>query len=248
MKKICIVLCVLGMVTNFLIQQALGSTQLSRDIDVLPINTNASFNIKVWTDKQHVRAGELVTVHFQSSQNCYLTLVDKGTSGRETVIFPNSWSKSNHIKAGVPYSFPHRGADFKYKVSGPSGTETIMAYATIKPNNIGEALNLSRSIRQGKFKVLNADTFKDIIVQDARLSSNRSGWTTARTSFKVDMDDINNSYSPYYILSIGVSTFGLVGCENDAREFSYTMARKLKIPYSHVKTITGVEGTMAGIR
>lgn len=77
--------------------------------------------------------GDEITIHFNSSVNCYLTLVNIGTSGKMTVLFPNVYVQNNQIDANQTYAFPDPTAPFSYGVSGPPGTEIIKALATLTP-------------------------------------------------------------------------------------------------------------------
>src|SRR3972149_5594020 len=62
--------------------------------DVSPLN------VKVWTDKTKYRIGEPVTFYFTADQDCYITLLDQGTSGTLRVLFPNPYQQDNFVRAG----------------------------------------------------------------------------------------------------------------------------------------------------
>lgn len=76
--------------------------------------------------------GEKVNLYFKSEKDCYLTLLNYGTSGKLTVLFPNSLFKDNFIKANTIYAIPGRDYPFDYIINGPPGIERIKAIAVIE--------------------------------------------------------------------------------------------------------------------
>jgi hypothetical protein len=87
--------------------------------------------VKLWTDRKSYRTGEPVTFFFYSERDCYLNLVDFGTSGRNRIVFPNRFQRDNFIKGGKVVEIPDvRDDNFRYRVEGPEGTEVIKAIVT----------------------------------------------------------------------------------------------------------------------
>ncbi|MBI5745991.1 MAG: DUF4384 domain-containing protein [Nitrospirae bacterium] len=110
-----------------------------------------SFNLKVWTDKGEYQIGDTMTFYFRSDRDCYVTLIDIGTSGRVTILFPNAFHKDNLIRAGTTYTIPDDSYGFKVNVDGPVGLERIKAIATTKPLSLSQ-MDFSRgfySIERG---------------------------------------------------------------------------------------------------
>jgi len=118
-------------------------------------NGQSSFKIRVWTEagtKKSIRdisivphgstesyqLGDEITINFTASQDCYLTLINIGTSGKITILFPNAFIQENFIRANQVYSIPGQEYPFLYKLTGPIGTEKIKVIATIKPVNLIE--------------------------------------------------------------------------------------------------------------
>lgn len=89
--------------------------------------------VEVWSDKVEYRIGEKMRMYVKANQDCYLTLVDVGTSGQTTVIFPNHYNPSNAIKGGVTNVLPPESAGFEFEVGGPAGTERVRAIASKEP-------------------------------------------------------------------------------------------------------------------
>ena len=249
----------------------MGALAGTKDVDVVPVNPHPAFDVEIWLDKSVVNPGQTISVSFRSQRDCYLTLIDHGSSGNVTIIYPNPWSGNNNfVAANKVYTFPPPGASFEFKISGPVGIESILAYATLTPNTIGQRLGLSKSIGNRQFKSINQGVFKDIVVEDSRRAG-QSDWVTARHNFQVgsagggyplpapslggtahqnttpqQTDIVSNSI--FYILSVGASTGSLRGCEVDAREFVRVMSTNLGIPGNQIKLITGSSADLDGIR
>lgn len=78
--------------------------------------------------------GDRLQFVFQASEDCYLTLVDFGTSGRVTIIYPNWHQRGGRIPAHQPLLIPPvTGGSFDYVISPPAGEEVVMALATRQP-------------------------------------------------------------------------------------------------------------------
>lgn len=89
--------------------------------------------LKVWTDKSSYRVGDPITVFFETSQAGYLTLVNVGSSGKITILFPNRFSGGHEVKAGKVYRIPGAEDSYELALAGPPGTELIYALRTTKP-------------------------------------------------------------------------------------------------------------------
>ena len=89
----------------------------NKDIEVLPVNSGSGIkvSVKLSVDKTQVKPGDTVKVYFQTDSDCYLDLMDVGTSGKTTRLWPNEFSgKDNFIKAGR-----------QVLVSGPQGRLSV---------------------------------------------------------------------------------------------------------------------------
>jgi len=97
------------------------------------------FNLKFWVDKGQApaeipayRIGDFVTFHIETDRDCYVTVFDFTTSGSVHVLFPNTFRRDNHIKAGRTYTFPDPQDGFKIRVTAPPGIERLKVFATSK--------------------------------------------------------------------------------------------------------------------
>lgn len=82
------------------------------------------------------KIGESVRIQFESEEDCYLTLIDIGTSGKVHIIMPNSLNVDNFVKAGRTLYYPGESWNVACIIQGPVGTERIKAFATLDPINL----------------------------------------------------------------------------------------------------------------
>lgn len=68
--------------------------------------------------------GDTVRFRFHTTLDGYLYVIDSGTSGSETLLFPgDATGRNNRVLAGKDYVVPSTGASFK--VSGPPGQDIV---------------------------------------------------------------------------------------------------------------------------
>lgn len=89
--------------------------------------------IKLWADKRQYKVGDTVSLHFETNRDAYLTLVNVGTSGKITILFPNRFSDGNGVNGKQAYVIPAPDDNYDLALSGPAGTELIYALVTSKP-------------------------------------------------------------------------------------------------------------------
>ena len=96
-------------------------------------NEKPGINLELASDKADYQTGENVAFEFKADKDCYLSLIDIGTSGRAIILFPNRWHPDNKIEKDKTYIIPPKGSDFAYKVQNPVGVERIKAIACVDP-------------------------------------------------------------------------------------------------------------------
>jgi hypothetical protein len=89
--------------------------------------------ISLWADKDKYRIGEKVSFFFETNRDAYITLVNKGTSGKITVLFPNAYAPGFLVKGKTRYRIPAPGDPYDMQMSGPPGQEMVVATATSAP-------------------------------------------------------------------------------------------------------------------
>jgi len=136
---------------------------------------NPPFRLKLWTNKSSYAVGDKVTFSVEAERDCYLTLIDIGTSGNLTVLFPNAYDRNNRIQAGRRYEIPGASYGFDIHVAGPPGIERVKAIATTQPFTLFENMDLS----QGFFGLTrdSAETAQDFKLSAKQVAPTQ--WTDA---------------------------------------------------------------------
>ena len=145
----------------------------SRDINVVPVKSGKSFKI-----------GDMINIKFKSSKDCYLTLLNIGTSGKLTILYPNSLHKDNFIESGKLYEIPGDEYGFEYQLSGPAGTEKLKAIVTESKINLVE----SQLAPDGKlFKTVSPEAAaRDISIIEKKVEEiPQDKWNETYFEFKV---------------------------------------------------------------
>jgi hypothetical protein len=147
-------------------------------------NPEAPFKIQLWTEekKDTYNAGDSVTFVFVTDRDCFVTLIDIGTSGKVTKIFPNEFQADNKVKAGVENRIPAQGGTFRFRVDPPAGLEFVKAIATLDPLT---SVTKAAVTKSGAFDTFQkpAEAIKDIGVELAAQDKQR--WAETNLSFKI---------------------------------------------------------------
>lgn len=160
-------------------------------------NETPGIDLKLKTEKPEYAIGEDVIIEFQADKDCYLALIDIGTSGKSIILFPNKWRPDNRIEKGKTYRIPPLGSDFSFRVMAPAGVEHIKALASIEPvlSRIG---SLQEELKQpietktptgsstGQVFLSMKDpgvVLKDIGLVFQKLDASK--WATKQVSFKI---------------------------------------------------------------
>ncbi len=68
--------------------------------------TVKAFKLELNSYSDNYRIGETISFSIKSEQDCYLTVLNKGTTGKTTVLFPNAFHPDNYIKANAMLLLP----------------------------------------------------------------------------------------------------------------------------------------------
>jgi hypothetical protein len=79
----------------------------SRDIAIEPSHKRETF-----------RLGDEVEIGVEASRDCYLTLLNIGTSGKLTILYPNSLHPDSFLPGGTPHTIPGTEYGFRYVLQG----------------------------------------------------------------------------------------------------------------------------------
>lgn len=227
-----------------------------KDIYILPTNGDGGTNIKISlrADKTQVQPGDIVALTFESDGDCYLTIMDMGTSGRIVRLWPNQYSGGdNFVPANSPRSFPSPNDRFQFKIGGPGGVERIVAYATSEKGKI---------LTEEEFQVLQNTPFKQFIggAKDLAATFSRateslgsgSRWGTSQVNLCIGSGQASfpstdtSSPGTIYLVSVGAPTGQLQWCIRDAQRFADTIKSKLGVNESNVRLILGADATYQG--
>ncbi len=98
-------------------------------------NPSPSFGIKVWMadNKTSFGIGEAVTFNAVADRDGYLTLVDLGTDGTVTVLFPKPFDRDNRVTQGQEIVFPTATMESEIRAMPPSGRGMVRAFLTPHP-------------------------------------------------------------------------------------------------------------------
>jgi TolB-like protein len=146
----------------------------TRDIATVPRRHEAQYKI-----------GEAIELRFKTDRDCYLTLINFGSSGAATLLFPNSFAREALMKAGQTLTIPQPEWGFELVQQGPPGEETVVALATEKPI---EAFMVDFQKSEEAFAALKPQALaRDIGVVRAKLfdPAKPASWSESRCRWKV---------------------------------------------------------------
>ncbi len=72
-------------------------------------------------------------------------MLNIGTSGRTTVLFPNAIQRESRVRAGQTLTLGGPGAGYSIVPQGPAGVELVQVIATTRPLTLAELNRLARS-------------------------------------------------------------------------------------------------------
>lgn len=95
------------------------------------------------------RQRDPLSFRVRSEGEGYLTLVDLGTDGTVTVLYPNRFVPEGRIGAGETLEIPTRAMPFRLRASGPEGWGMVRAIVTPRPLDLGETSEPLLSAKEG---------------------------------------------------------------------------------------------------
>ncbi|MEW6350690.1 MAG: DUF4384 domain-containing protein [Thermodesulfobacteriota bacterium] len=150
-------------------------------------NDNPSFEVKVWTqdNKDSYKPNDTITFHFRANQDCYIRLLDIAPDQSTTQIFPNQFHPDAYVKVEKDkvYTVPTADSRFRFRVSGPSGTELVKAIGTLdKPVQALEPFK--DQAKQGFVQIPQAE----LVMKSLRLElkgQDPGNWAESEISFQI---------------------------------------------------------------
>jgi tRNA A-37 threonylcarbamoyl transferase component Bud32 len=120
-------------------------------------NGKAADMFDIRTDARSYRIGQTMRFAFETQKPCYALILTYTTGDELIQVFPNYYQPSQFVQPGRTYEIPNENMGFDLKVTGPAGTETLVALISDKPLDL-----LGSSFTESNpFLLLNAkDSFK----------------------------------------------------------------------------------------
>lgn len=127
-----------GSTTKDLIPVQKPFAELMPNYDSEAIYGKNYLSVTAWVDHEDAtyHLGDTVRFFIKANKDCYITLLDIGTTGKTHIIYPNRHQKTNFVQAGEIISIPQAIDRFEFKVTGKRGNELIKVIATIEPIEI----------------------------------------------------------------------------------------------------------------
>ena len=126
--------------------------------------------VKVWADKTAYRIGESIQIGVRVNRDAYVTLVDLGTSGQVTVLYPNRFHQNNFVRAGQDVLIPSPDAGFALQAVKPEGFEQVRAIATEEPVNFTPSDFSNPNVR---FRSLDRNQTRNISIEKNRVAPSK---------------------------------------------------------------------------
>lgn len=121
-----------------LVLTTLKTQQLGLRYSILKQQADGTFAETAVDDTFH--EGDAVRLSIMSNEPGYLYVIQQGSSGSWSPIFPDAKSGSNHVEAGTPYQVP--GEPQKFRFDSHSGTEKLFVVLSRDPiSDMGGAIN-----------------------------------------------------------------------------------------------------------
>ncbi len=91
--------------------------------------SEAGLQVEIWLDKATYVVGETIQINYRVNQQAYIYVWDIDSQGNVTQLFPNQFSSDNRVAAGT-HVLPASGANYRLRVTQPTGTEYLQILAT----------------------------------------------------------------------------------------------------------------------
>lgn len=150
-----------------------------------PRTAAGTINLDVWIDKAKPAPGDVIAINVESSNDCYLTVINVDASGKATVLFPNDFEPDNLLSAGKTMRVPSAEAPYQLRRK-EKGRELIVAQCSTTP---APPTGVEHEFSRQRFTVLgNWENFvEDAIQTDADLRKNPEKAARAKTARAASM-------------------------------------------------------------
>ena len=108
----------------------------------------APLTIKVWTNQDKFKAGEVMKIFLKGNKPFYGRLIYVDATGTNLQLLPNPFRTENYFQGGVIYEVPTGHDKFDLTVQEPFGSEKVVLYGSTSPlgqlstTNLGPVLKV----------------------------------------------------------------------------------------------------------
>ena len=93
-------------------------------------------HLNLWSNQSVFRIGDVVSYSFESKKPCYMVLLNLTSDGELVQIFPNKFHQGAFLQANKTYTVPGEDATISLEVTGPVGTDHLIALTSEMPFDI----------------------------------------------------------------------------------------------------------------
>ena len=124
-----------GLVVRTWVEPTSSTPSRTRDISLIPRKLSGV----------RFLLGTEIRIGFQTNRDCYLTIVDIGTSGTARIIYPQEGLGLHFCSGGSTQYFPADSDPFSFVLTGGSGKEKICVFAATEADRSDETTVLSHA-------------------------------------------------------------------------------------------------------
>lgn len=149
-------------------------------------NPRPAFKINATLDKGDlatVDIGDTIDISLRPNRNCYVHVLNIGSSGKITLLFPSQFEPNNFVKAGQKYTIPSTD-EYAIQQMGPPGEERIKIIATTQQIPLS-GLNPENMDSPVKTYNTSAPELLQRFMKDLRIMP-RNKWSTETVMFTVN--------------------------------------------------------------
>jgi hypothetical protein len=124
------------------------------------------FSVEAWVDNPDLvyRVGQQLKVYVRPKHTAYITVLNVGSSGKTSVIFPNYYQQNSKVFGGQTVVIPADSASWKIDVAGPPGVDFIQVVATRERLDLAELKRLAYSSADAP--ILSLDRSAESVARD----------------------------------------------------------------------------------
>lgn len=109
-----------------------GHQEAEGQLATLERSASSQWAVELNIKPDTVAVGDLaIAVSIRSARSGYLTLLQRGTDGKEDVVFPNALDKDSRIEADKPLNLPRE--HWKLRAAPPAGEGRLLALVSERP-------------------------------------------------------------------------------------------------------------------